>query len=73
MYTIINKTLKTCIDYTGSFPFRALEECLNNGNKIIVISSYSNTIKVPYSVEENGLISWEWEDYDLNTYILKRQ
>lgn len=61
MYTVINKTQKTSFQYKGGFP--NLEKFLNNGDKIIVISTYSNTIKVPYKEELNGEVEWEWESY----------
>ena len=61
MYTIINKTKKTTIKYEGNW--LDLDEELNAGDKIIVISLYSNTIKVPYYTELNGIVEWRWDDY----------
>lgn len=63
MYIIINKTKNLSVNYTGSFP--SLEKDLNNGDKIIVISLYSNTIKVPFATELNGEIEWNWTDYNI--------
>lgn len=61
MYIIINKSKKTTIKYEGDWP--DLDEELNAGDKIIVISLYSNTIKVPYYTELNGIVEWRWDDY----------
>ena len=36
---------------------------------LIVISTYSNTVKVPYELEENGTIYWDWEDYPIKDYL----
>lgn len=63
MYLIINKTQNIIIQHQGSFP--DMDNDLNNGDKIIIISLYSNTIKVPYSTELNGIIEWKWEDFNL--------
>ena len=64
MYTIINKTKKTTTNYEGSFP--NLDEELGRGDKIIVISLYSNTIQVPYKIEHNGIVEWEWDSYSFD-------
>lgn len=53
MYIIVNKTLGTEIKYQGNFPYDILIEMLESGNDLIVISTYSNTIKVPYLDEES--------------------
>ena len=50
MYIVSNKTKNTLTKYESNFPLIELEKCLNNGDKLIVISYYSNTIKVPYSI-----------------------
>ena len=63
MYLIINKTKKTNKVCGGDFP--NLDEDLNNGDKIIVVSYYSNTIKVPHYTLLNGIKEWEWEDFSL--------
>ena len=65
MYIVINNTTKTTTHIEGSFP--NLEEQLNNGDHIIVISLYSNTIKVPHKVEEYNEIEWEWEDFKFDS------
>ena len=62
MYTIINKTKNTAISHDGSWPSEYLEHRLNDGDKLIVISSYSDTIKVPYL---NEIGEWDWENYNI--------
>jgi hypothetical protein len=64
MYIVINKTKNTTTEYSGVWP--NLDEVLNQGDKIIVISTYSNTIKVPYKEELNGNVEWAWESFSLN-------
>ena len=64
MYTIINKTKRTRTIVKGYFP--DLDKELNEGDKIIIISTYSNVIKVPYSVIDNGITYWEWHDFELS-------
>lgn len=73
MYTIINKTTGSKMNHVGSWPSETLEKMLNEGDRLIVISSYSNTIKVPYLVKENGIKSWEWEEYPFFKEIIKRK
>ena len=63
MYIVINHTKQTRTVIEGSWP--NLEKELERGDKIIVISLYSNTIKVPYLNELNGINEWEWVSYDL--------
>jgi len=64
MYIIINKTQNKTVHVQGNFP-DPYEE-LENGDKIVIISLYSNTIKVPFIARvEYGENIWEWEDYPL--------
>jgi hypothetical protein len=65
MYIVINKTLNTTKRYKGNWPDHHLLPLLNDGNDVIVISLYSNTIKVPFSTEQYGEKEWEWTDYPL--------
>lgn len=65
MYIIHNKTKNKTFSHEGSWPNKIIENMLNEGNKVIVISLYSNTIKVPYLEEMNGIIEWCWEDFPL--------
>lgn len=65
MYLIINKTTRKTTTATGNWPAGILYDLLNSGNEIIVISTYSNTIKVP-SKDHND--EWKWDDYSIPTY-----
>lgn len=65
MYIVINKTTHTRVEIEGSFPDLSVQ--LNKGHRVIIISLYSNTIKVPYLVEDNGLRYWEWENYPVES------
>lgn len=58
MYYIINRTTNQTTVHHGDWP--NLNEQLTNGDDIIVVSFYSNTIKTPYM--ENDC--WEWKDYN---------
>lgn len=64
MYYIINRTTNITTKVSGGWP--DLDPLLNLGDDIIVISTYSNTIKVPFieSVEYNVNV-WEWKEYRL--------
>ncbi len=70
MYIIINKTKQSCIRHEGSFP--NVDKELDRGDRVIVISLYSNTIKVPYKVEYNGVVEWEWENYPMDENVLSQ-
>lgn len=65
MYIIHNKTKRTSNSYEGSWPQDMLEKMLETGDRVIVISLYSNTIKVPYLEELNGIREWYWENFPL--------
>jgi hypothetical protein len=64
MYIIINKTKGTIMNYSGNF--QNLDEYLEQGDLIIIISTYSNTIKVPIKKAS----WWEWIDYELPIELL---
>ena len=71
MYIVINKTQNKALDIGGNFP--DMYEELENGDKIVIISTYSNTIKVPYIHHvEYGENIWEWEEYKLPVELLKK-
>jgi hypothetical protein len=70
MYIIINKTKQSKIYQTGNWPMNLLEQMVDGGDKVIVISLYSNTIKVPYKEEYNGIVEWCWEDYPITDNII---
>lgn len=62
-YIIINKTKNESFIHKGNFP--DMDEELSQGDKIVIVSLYSNTIKVPYSTEFNGITEWNWDDYPM--------
>lgn len=70
MYLIINSTTNKTSRAEGSFPIRTLEKMLLNEEKVIVISLYSNTIKVPYRVDHYYEPSWEWDEYHFDPRLL---
>jgi hypothetical protein len=49
-----------------------LEEQLSKGDRVIVISHYSKTIKVPYCVEDNGNIEWDWASFPFDNETLAK-
>ena len=65
MYIIINSTSKTEVNHSGSYPINYIEDLLNKGDKLIVISLYSNTIKVPKLVNHGHYEEWSMDEYDL--------
>jgi hypothetical protein len=66
MYYIINRTTNQTTTHFGDWP--NLNEQLTNGEDIIVVSLYSNTIKTPYM--ENDC--WEWKDYNAS-FLLQEE
>jgi len=73
MYTVINKTTNESTNYIGSFPYDELVKLLEADNDIIVVSKYSNTIKVPYLDlescnygETKSSHNWEFKNYPYN-------
>jgi hypothetical protein len=71
MYTIINKTQKKNFKVVGDFPADTLETMLCNGDNIIVISTYSNTIKVPVYDIMSDTHEWNWVDFEYSPDIFK--
>jgi len=66
MYIIINKTTKKTTFHKGNFP--NVYDKLNRGDDIIIVSLYSNTIKIPYiDHTQNGYGEnvWEWKEYEM--------
>lgn len=60
MYIIINKTQNKCVKETGEFPTDAVTEFLEKGDKIVVISLYSNCVKIPQLAKDKSV---SWDDY----------
>ncbi len=65
MYIVINNTTKERSSHKGNFP--DVDDLLNRGDDIIIISLYSNTIKVPYKEYDDN---WGWKDYSLAVDII---
>lgn len=63
MYVIINKTRNKTIYYEGNFP--DMNEELERGDDIIIVSLYSNTIKIPYKTQMYYEDVWEWKEYKM--------
>ena len=71
MYTIINKTQKKNFKVVGDWPADTVETMLCNGDDIIVISTYSNTIKVPVYDIMSNTHAWNWEDFEYSPDMFK--
>jgi len=71
MYTIINKTQKKNFKVVGDWPADTVETMLCNGDDIIVISTYSNTIKVPVYDIMSDTHAWNWEDFEYSPDMFK--
>ena len=71
MYTIITKTKGISYNCTGNWPSSTVNDMLANGDDIIVISTYSRTIKIPvgFSTEFEG--EWEWKEYKYSPDMFK--
>lgn len=70
MYIILKRNFASePIFIEGSWPSKELEALLEDGADIIVISTYSNTVKIPRLVDDNGEVDWEWEDYRYNSDV----
>jgi len=63
MYVIINKTQNKTVYYEGNFP--DMNEELERGDDIIIVSLYSNTIKIPYKTQMYYEDVWEWKEYKM--------
>jgi len=70
MYIIINNTTRERLSHEGFFPGNYLDDLLNKGDDVIVISLYSNTIKIPQLEVINGLNEWSFKDYSLAMDII---
>lgn len=69
MYKIINSTTGVTTVVEGNFPSALIIAMLENGDDLIIVSTYSNTIKVPYIGENinynatNSGYDWEFKEY----------
>jgi len=71
MYVIVNKTKRKEFRITGNWPGDVIDYMLDNGDDIIVISTYSNTIKVPVGFGTKYKGQWEWKEYDYSPDIFE--
>jgi hypothetical protein len=72
MYIIINKTDNTQLSHIGAWPGKLLDRLLFSGKEVIVISLYSNSIKIPTVHEQYGEKESEWTNYPLPVTVLKK-
>ena len=72
-YYIINRTTGSTAAHKGSWPGSALDTLIGLGNDIIVVSTYSNTIKIPTDQFETteGDMSYNWKEYKLPAELTK--
>lgn len=75
MYIIINKTKNTTTTISGNYPSQLVTELIVNNNQFIIISLYSNTIKVPTVVNDGDHeeTSINWKEYPLPLKFLSQQ
>ena len=52
---------------------KIVEYMLNNGDDIIVISTYSNTIKIPVGLSTDYEGEWEWKEYNYSPNVFKEE
>ena len=71
MYVIINKTQRKEFRITGSWPSDIVDYMLNNGDDLIVISTYSNTIKIPVGFGTECEDEWEWKEYGYSADVFE--
>jgi len=65
MYLLINKTAGTTQRIIGGYPLNTVDALLDAGQDIIVISLYSNTVKIPTGTYDdlNGFREYHWKEY----------
>ena len=65
MYKILNRTTGKIINVEGDWPDTLITKLLNEDNDIIVISFYSNTIKIPFEIDgvNTNDRDWNWKEY----------
>lgn len=73
MYIVINKTSRKEFTFTGNWPEAVIEYMLDNGDDLIVISTYSNTIKIPGGFSEKFEGEREWKEYRYSPDMLKQE
>lgn len=55
MYIILDRTNNVTYKHEGNYPYDVILSMLQEGSNIIIISTYSNTIKIPQLEIENGI------------------
>jgi hypothetical protein len=71
MYLIINKTTKETLSHKGNWPYSYVESLLDKDDDFIVISLYSNTVKIPCGYKElNSIKDYQWKEFPLPLDIL---
>ena len=71
MYAIINNTQRKEFRITGGWPGDIIDYMLDNGDDLIVISTYSNTIKVPVGFGTKYKDQWEWKEYNYSPDVFE--
>ena len=71
MYAIINNTQRKEFRITGGWPGDIIDYMLDNGDYLIVISTYSNTIKVPVCFGTKFQGEWEWKEYNYSPDVFE--
>ena len=67
-YILINKTRKTVRILEGAWSEGRIKLYLMAGEKLVVISTYSNTLKIPTYCKEDDKITWE--EFDIPAELL---
>lgn len=70
MYVILNQTKRKQFVITGGWPGDIIDYMLNNDDDLIVISTYSNTIKIPVRTYDSK-IRWDWKEYDYSPDVFE--
>ena len=74
MYIVINQTVRKEFRFTdGHWPETVIEYMLDKGDDLIVISTYSNTIKIPGGLSEKFEGEREWKEYRYSPDMLKQE
>ena len=65
MYKILNRATGIVTNVEGNWPDTLVTQLLTENNDIIVISLYSNTVKIPFEIVGNTTNDrdWDWKEY----------
>ena len=65
-YIIIERGTGKFFEHLWHWPSKEVEDLLEKGHDIIVISTGSNTVKVPDGYDTiNGIKEWKWKEYQI--------